>query len=247
MNEAITPRFHPESGFGGFTDIDGTLVFYARVQELLSPDAVAVDVGCGRGTQADDPVGVRRELRILRGKCRRVIGIDLDPAAAGNPFVDEFRLIEPNGRWPLEDGCADLAVADFVLEHVADPRAFFAEAARVIRPGGVICIRTINAWSYMALASRLVPNRLHGRLLNEVQPERPPEDIFPTLYRCNSVPKLRRALRAHGFDAVVYGAEAEPAYLRFNPAMYGLGLVHRRLAPSRLRVGLIALGRRRTD
>lgn len=247
MTRSIATRFHPEAEFGGFTDLDSTVVFYSRVQQLLNAEAIAVDVGCGRGTQADDPVRLRKDLRILRGKCRQVIGIDVDPHAAGNPFVDEFRLIEPSGTWPLEDASADLAVADFVLEHVQDPDSFFSEAARVLRPGGVVCIRTINAWSYMALASRLVPNGMHERLLRQVQPERPAEDIFPTVYRCNNVPALRRALRTHGFDAAVYGTEAEPAYLRFSPVLYSLGLVHGRLAPSWFRVGLIAWGRRRTD
>jgi hypothetical protein len=67
------------------------------------------------------------------------------------------------------------------------------------------------------------------------------------VYRCNSVPRLRRALDAHGFDAAVYGLDAEPAYLRFSRIAYALGLVYRRLAPSSARVGLIAWGRRRTD
>src|SRR5579859_8201431 len=172
LKRPTASRLHPELDFGGFTDIDGTVLFHARVQELLRPDAIAVDVGCGRGAQADDPVRLRRDLRILRGKCSQVIGLDVDPAAAGNPFIDQFRLIESSGRWPLETGSADLAVADFVLEHIADPQTFFGEAARVLRPGGVLCIRSINAWSYVALASRLVPNGFHARLLHQVQPER---------------------------------------------------------------------------
>jgi SAM-dependent methyltransferase len=246
MTGANTLRFHPEVEFGGFTDIDSTVIFYARVQQLLAEETIAVDVGCGRGTQRDDPVRLRRELRVLRGKCCRVIGIDVDAAAADNPFVDEFRQIGSDGRWPLDDASADLAVADFVLEHVTDPNTFFGEAARVLRPGATICIRTINAWSYVGLASRFVPNGFHARLLRDVQPERQQQDVFPTVYRCNSVPKLRRALATHGFDVVAYGAEAEPAYLKFSSVAYALGLAHRRLAPSWLRVGLIAWGRRRT-
>lgn len=245
MTRSVVSRFHPEAEFGGFTDIDSTVIFYARVQQLLSPDATAIDVGCGRGTQADDPVRLRRELRVLRGKCREVIGIDVDRRAAGNPFLDVFRLIGPSGRWPLEDSAADLAVADFVLEHVTEPDMFFAEAARVLRPGGVLGVRTINAWSYVGLASRFVPDGLHTRLLGSLQPDRQKQDIFPSVYRCNSVPRLRRALAVHGFDAAVYGVDAEPAYLRFSPGLYALGLAHRRFAPNWLRVGLIAWAKRR--
>lgn len=242
---SIRRRFHPESEFGGFTDLDGALTFYARVRELLVSDGVALDIGCGRGTQDEDPSQVRRDLRILRGHCKRVIGIDVDPAARENRFVDEFALIEAPGPWPVETTSVDLAVADFVVEHVPDPDHFFAEAARVIKPGGVLCIRTINVRSYLGLASRLVPSRMHARVLRDLQPDRKSEDVFPTVYRCNTRRKLRRALERHGFEAVVYGTEDEPAYLGFSPFAYALGLAHRRLAPSGIRVGLVAWARRR--
>jgi SAM-dependent methyltransferase len=238
-------RFHPEAEFGGFTDMDGTIAFFLRARELLPADGVALDIGCGRGTQDDDPVRTRRELRILRGHCRQTIGIDVDPSAATNPYVDEFRLIGPDARWPIEDASIDLAVADFVVEHVADPDVFFAEAARVLKPDGHIGIRTINSHSYLGVASRLIPNRLHTAVLSRAQPEREAEDVFPTVYRCNTIKKLRAALDRHGFDAAVYGAEAEPAYLGFSSVAYALGLAHRRLAPGSLRVGLIGWGRRR--
>jgi SAM-dependent methyltransferase len=243
--EALRRRHHPESEFGWFTDLDGAIRFYARVRELLPDDGVALDIGCGRGTQDDDPVRVRRDLRILRGHCRQVIGIDVDRAAADNRFIDEFRPLELDRPWPVEDASVDLALADFVVEHVAEPDAFFAEAARVIKPGGVICIRTINRRSYLGVASRLVPAGLHALTLRRAQPERKSEDVFPTVYRANTRAALSSALDRSGFEAVVYTAEDEPAYLTFNPLAYRLGLAHRRFAPRGMLIGLIAFGRRR--
>jgi SAM-dependent methyltransferase len=187
---------------------------------------------------------VRRELRILRGRCARVIGIDVDRAAAENRFIDEFRLIEPGGRWPVEDATIDFALADFVIEHVPDPDAFFAEVARVIKPGGHIGIRTINARSYVGIASRLVPSRLHAALLRRAQPDRESQDVFPTLYRCNTRKRLTAALERHGFDASVYTSEDEPSYLAFSAFSYRLGLLHRRLAPRAVLIGLVGWGRR---
>jgi SAM-dependent methyltransferase len=237
--------FHPEIEFGRFTDLDASITFYSRVQELLPADGVALDVGCGRGRQADDPVRVRREVQVLRGKCARVIGLDVDPVAEQNPFIDEFHPITEEGSWPVEDASIDLLLSDFVLEHVKDPDHFLSEAARVVKPGGVACLRTINVHSYMGLASRLVPNSLHVKVLGRAHKTRDSQDVFPTVYRCNTVRKLRRALERHGFDAAVYGIEGEPAYLAFSAPTYALGLLHRRLMPRRFQVGLFAWGRRR--
>ena len=184
---------YPEAAFGGFTNVDGTIRFYMRVNALVQPSSVALDIGCGRGAYADDPVPFRRQLRILRGKCQRVIGIDVDQAARENPFVDEFRPLTDE-RWPIEDASIDLCLSDYVLEHVQQPETFFAECARVLKPGGHLCIRTVNKCGYVALAARCIPNRFHAGLLARTQTDRLAADVFPTWYRCNTPRMVRRLM-----------------------------------------------------
>lgn len=237
-------RWYPEARFGGFTDIDGTLAFYGRVRALLPTDGVVADVGCGRGAHRDDPIAWRREVRVLRGRAKRVVGIDMDPAARENPFVDEFRPMTPEGRFPLEDSSFDLVVSDFVLEHVRDPELFFAECHRVLRPGGHLALRTSNARGYVALAARLIPNRRHAAVVGRAQEARKAVDVFPTVYACNTTGRLRRALARANFDAVVYGYEAEPRYFAFSRVLYALAVLHQRFAPRTLRVSLLAFARK---
>jgi SAM-dependent methyltransferase len=239
-------RFYPESRFGGFSDIDGTMVFFNRVNSLLDPSFVVLDVGCGRGGFDADPILVRRNLRILRGKVAKVIGIDVDRQAQSNPFVDEFRLIE-GSSWPIEKGSIDLIVCDNVLEHIADPDALFGEVRRVLRIGGYLCLRTPNRWNYIAQAAMLIPRRYHSRVTSMVQAERKEEDVFPAFYRCNTIRKLRNTLRRYGFESVVYGYEAEPSYLAFSTIAYLLGVLHQRLAPGFMRPALFAFGRIHKD
>jgi 2-polyprenyl-3-methyl-5-hydroxy-6-metoxy-1,4-benzoquinol methylase len=236
-------EFFPEVEYGGFSNIDGTILFYQRVNALLKPESVVLDVGCGRGVYGTDPVSYRRNLRILQGKCQRVIGLDVNANAQTNPYIDEFRLIEAQ-QWPIAESSIDLCLADNVLEHVADPKVFLAECQRCVKPGGVLCIRTPNAWSYFGVFSRLVPNQRHAAVLLQLKPNLASEDIFPTWYRCNTVPALRRSLKRYGFAAVVYGYDAEPVYLMKARWLFYLGMLHRHLAPSWLKVGLHAFGRR---
>ena len=228
--EHLFDSFFPEACFGGFSRLDGTLAFYARVQALLKPDITAVDFGCGRGAYQDDPVPMRRQMRVLKGKVARVIGIDVSRAGEQNPFLDEFRMLEDD-RWPLSDASVGLVVSDQVLEHLPDPPAFFAEARRVLVPGGMLCLRTPNRWSYVALASRLVPDRAHTQVLARVKGPIGEQDVFPTLYRCNTIPAIRKALSENSFQHAVYGYAPEPSYLAFSSITYRLGLWYGQLAP----------------
>lgn len=221
-------RFFPETRFGGFTHVDGTVNFFTRVNALLEPSSVVLDVGCGRGEYVDDPVKVRRDLRILRDKCRTVIGIDIDPAGR-NPAIDEFRLIE-GPTWPVADDSIDLCLCDHVIEHIADPETFFAECRRVIRLNGFLCVRTPNAFGYVAIAARLVPNAFHRKVLRSAQRGREEEDVFPTVYKCNTRRKLRNILARNHFDSAVFTYDAEPAYLSFSKLAYRLGVTHQRYA-----------------
>jgi SAM-dependent methyltransferase len=236
--------FYPESKFGGFSNIDGTIAFYSRVNALLDSCTIVLDVGCGKGIYSDDPVILRRNLRNLKGKAKEVIGIDVDPAAKNNPCIDKFFLLE-SGLWPVDDESIDLVVCDNVLEHIEHPDPFFKEVSRVTRRGGILCIRTPNSLNYIALISRLIPNKYHSQITSVVQDSRKEEDVFPAFYRCNSINKIRSLLSKNGFsDHVVYGYEAEPSYLSFSRFAYWLGVLHQKLAPNIFKATVVAFGKK---
>lgn len=239
-------RFYPEARFGRFTDIDGTIAFFIRINSLLNSSFTVLDVGCGKGAYADDPIVIRRSLRILKGKVSKVIGIDVDNIAKDNSFIDEFRLIHADS-WPIENDSIDLIVCDNVLEHIKNPDRIFSEAHRVLKNGRFFCIRTPNRWSYIALFARLIPNRYHSQVTNVVQDGRKSEDVFPTGYKCNSIGKIKDMMKNHDFEGVVYGYEAEPSYLSFSKVAYWLGILHQRFAPGFLKPAIFAFGRVKKD
>lgn len=240
MNDKV--KFYPETSFGGYTDIDGTVVFFGRINALLDSSFVVLDVGCGRGSHSDDLVSLRKNLRTLKGKVRKVIGIDVDEGARENPFLDEFHLLT-GSVWPIESDSIDLIVCDNVMEHVENPDQLFSEIRRVLKNGGYLCIRTPNRWGYVAIAATLIPNRYHSRVTSTVQDGRKQEDVFPTVYKCNSVRKLRNMMRKHGLESVVYTYEAEPSYLSFSRIAYFFGVMHQRFAPRFMKPAIFAFGK----
>jgi len=220
---------------------DSAHVFLTTAQALAARAQLIAEVGCGRGAMVrEQPAGAWQDLR---GAGRRVIGLDVDDAGKQNPVIDEFRLVE-DGHWPLQDASVDLAVSDFVLEHVTDPAAFVSELSRVLRPGGVFLARTINRRSLLSLAARLVPNRSHARIIDTVQPGRADMDVFPTAYRMNT----RRALAALLDDDFEWAAASRTGldhYLRRTPRLARLVLVTERRLPRSLQTALVICARRR--
>jgi SAM-dependent methyltransferase len=95
------------------------------------PDAVYLDLGCGEG----------RVMRVLAARGARPIGVEANPGLA--------RLAAPTGpvveaTLPdlgfLRDDSVDGAICVLVLEHIEDHQRLFAEAARVVRPGGALAL-----------------------------------------------------------------------------------------------------------
>jgi SAM-dependent methyltransferase len=236
------PRFYPEVAFGGFPRIGGAIQFYSRVNALVTNDSVVVDFGCGRGRE--DPIPFRRALRNLKGKVAKVIGLDVDIVAKDNPTIDEFHLLTSASSWPLESDSVDLTICDYVLEHLPDPETFFLEARRTLRVGGILCLATTNLLSYVGLATKLVPNRLHFGILTRVQDGRKAQDVFPTLHRCNTIPAVRRQMIKNGFETLVYGFDGGPGYLTFSKVAYSIGYLHQKIAPSFIRPIIVAFGRK---
>jgi len=236
--------YYPESRFGGFTDVDGTITFYNHVHSFITSESIVLDVGCGRGEYDEDPVAVRRDRRIFKGKAGHVIGIDVDEAGKTNPFLNEFRPITGD-HWPVATASIDVCVSDWVLEHLPKPELLFSESARVLKPGGYLFVRTANALSYIGLISRVVPNHWHAAVLKRARHCKQEEDIFPTVYRCNTRRKVASILDKHGFDNCVYEHESEPYYLFFSRFFYLLGVLHQRLALNFFKAAIFAFGKKR--
>jgi SAM-dependent methyltransferase len=151
--------------------------YHALVAAALEDAADVVEVGCGDGAVAPFPWRLFPHIRLP--------GIDPDPAAARHPFAERVLAPQASGRWPLEDHCADLLLARYVLEHVERPEPFLAEARRVLRPGGRFLFLTPNRLHPAAMASRLPAVSLKRRILRATRGV-DEEDVFPTWYRLNT-------------------------------------------------------------
>lgn len=215
----------------GFYPVDGTFPFLLRMHQLLPEGGVVLDYGAGRGGQADQANGIKKYLLDFRHRAGRVIGVDVDPAVFENPLINEAFQLGDDGKIPLGADSVDLAMMDWVCEHLPEPERSFRELLRVLKPGGWVGFRTPNKWHYSMIASRLLPNSIHARVLAHAQKGRAERDVFPKYYRMNTPRACRRVLAAAGFERpLIVSHEPEPVYLHFSSVAFAAGAFYQRLA-----------------
>ncbi|MCF7992563.1 MAG: class I SAM-dependent methyltransferase [Thiohalocapsa sp.] len=211
--DRVHARLYPDYAAGAFAPDAHFVLFFGRVNALVSQESVVLDFGAGRGKLQHIETGWKKELCSLRGRCRRLIGVDVDPVVMENSMTDENYVIDADGRIPLPDDSVDLVMAWAVLEHVTTPETTARELDRVLKPGGWICAWTPNKWGYVGIGARLVPNRLHAPLLRKIGIDRRrDEDVFPVAYKMNTRSVLKRLFPPTRYEHHVALRNGPPGY-----------------------------------
>jgi ubiquinone/menaquinone biosynthesis C-methylase UbiE len=117
-------------------ELYGTRGDLTPLAALLDPSLNVGDLGCGSGQTS----------ATLAPFVQHVIAVDESTAMLGaaRERIGHHANVELRaGRLedlPIDDAALDMAVLSLVLHFVVDPTAVFAEAARVLRPGGVLLV-----------------------------------------------------------------------------------------------------------
>jgi SAM-dependent methyltransferase len=192
-----------------------TPVFYEIVSSEISARSGAtrptvLDIGCGLGFD-----GEARFQRALAAQAGRFIGIEPDPSIdPPTVFSEVFRTTLEEA--PIPNSSVDVAYAIMVMEHVADPAAFWARLYEVLVPGGVFVAFTVNGAHWFAPLTRFMSaTKLKSRYLDLLQGRRGTERYadYPVYYRTNTPEQVMGV--AKGFRSVktlAFGATGSVAF-----------------------------------
>jgi SAM-dependent methyltransferase len=162
-----------------------------------------VDVGCGPGVllgclqtwfPETELIGIDQSeelLKVAQLRCKGMTAVKGDASAL-----------------PLPDGFADVVFALHIVEHLIQPSQFFAEARRVVRPGGMFVIATPNA---EGLGAKVMGRRWNGY-------------SDPTHVSLHGPSFWRKLLVKSGFDIASHGTTGLTGLPLMNKMP--IGLIH---------------------
>jgi 2-polyprenyl-6-hydroxyphenyl methylase/3-demethylubiquinone-9 3-methyltransferase len=125
----------------------------ALIPPATRSGAVLVDLGCGGGLLAPH----------VRDLGYRHVGVDLVASSLEQARAHGVAPVRADVlAVPLADESADVVSAGEILEHVADPSTVVSEACRILRPGGLLVLDTINATWRARFIAVTVAERIPG-------------------------------------------------------------------------------------
>ncbi|WP_165184074.1 class I SAM-dependent methyltransferase [Caulobacter soli] len=117
-------------------------------------DRVVVDLGCGPGNL----------FALIGGRPKALIGVDIATGSLERAEKLGYTTIEADAQdTPLASDMADIVAINGTLHHCDDMAAVLREAARLVRPGGLIVVDhdpQRSAWNFRGLALWLWKLRL---------------------------------------------------------------------------------------
>lgn len=129
-------------------DLDGQIV-----RETLAGRKFEhiLEIGCGTGKNTTYLAEIGRNIHALDFSAGM---IEKAQAKVRADHV-RFETADLTKRWICEDGKYDLIVCCLVLEHIQDLGHIFAEAARVLVPGGIFLIHELHPFKqYLGAQAR---------------------------------------------------------------------------------------------
>ncbi|MBI5060663.1 class I SAM-dependent methyltransferase [candidate division KSB1 bacterium] len=158
-------------------------------------DITIVDVGAGRSCPFAESV--------VPGAGVRVIGVDIsDEEMAENTALHERIVADVTKRLPFTDHSVDAVVSRSVLEHLEDVERFCAEAARVLKPGGMFIHFLPNKFALFALVNQALPMRFAKGALHFFWEDSRGICGFPAVYDRCYPSALARILIRRGFEHI---------------------------------------------
>jgi SAM-dependent methyltransferase len=190
---------------------------------LIGTNGRTLELGCGAGTY----------VRLLAKRGHPVVGLDYSLPSLGRAVAADLpqagRYVAGDAsRLPFQDETFQAVTCIGVLQALEQPEVALGEIARILEPGGVAVVETLNPWSLLAALRRLSafvrhqPTRLHYSSPGAIERSMACQGLRPArrlsiLLPPRALPGLERTL---GRSSIIGALQAVPGIRALAPQAY---------------------------
>ena len=172
-------------------------VYEALLTNLVFDGCAWIDIGGGSSLFPDNP----RLAEALAARASQVVAVDPSCNVLENVYAK--KRVQTAIENYETDRTFDLATLRMVAEHIAAPELVVSALRRLLRPGGITVVFTVNCWSPASVVSLVTPLPVH-HFVKKLLWGTEERDTFPVEYRMNTRRQLRGLFEAGGFQEVAF-------------------------------------------
>lgn len=184
MHRVLTPQLKPSQ-----------YRYKDKLDHYLQQGTRWLDAGCGHGVF---PRWMKERGDSLVARSSVTVGVDCYCPNLQQNRVVHHRVAGNLEELPFSNASFDVATANMVVEHLANPERVGRSVNRVLSPGGLFIFHTPNYWHYQTVLAGLFPQRVKETLIRLIE-GRKEADVFPTHYRLNTPAMVQRLAVRTGF------------------------------------------------
>lgn len=184
------------------------------------PGATVLDVGAGKTSLFVEYLQDATKVKI--------VGVDVsENEMLRNPDLTDRVVADVCQPLDFPDCSFDAIVSHSVLEHIDSQTQFFAEATRLLKPGGAFIHWIPNRFALFALLNQVLPNSISRKMIHYTWTDAVGYCGFPARYDKCYPNAINRLLRANGYiNSSIKKSYYSSSYFAFFLPIYLVSLLY---------------------
>lgn len=183
---------------------------------LVNKSTKVLDAGCGK----------KGIMNKYKGSAAIIVGMDLQLSALKLNSAMDYKVVSGVYQIPFKENSFDVIVSQWVVEHLNEPDTAFREFSRVLKKGGSLIVVTNSVYNPLMFFNAIMPEAIRDRIKKRCLPPEIEEDTFPTYYRCNTLGKMKAAMRSAGLSKKHACYVGDPSFFVYSKTIFPLTLIY---------------------
>jgi SAM-dependent methyltransferase len=197
--------------------------FKQYLSQYINENSEILEIGCGHQSFGSEYYKI----------AKRRVGIDPDNQALIQNKIMNEKICCRIDNIPDSIDKFDVVIAQWVMEHLEDPKKDIKVISNLCKTGGHFIFMTTNIYSPLMLISKILPIKIK-KIIRRVLLGVDEDDTYPTRYKLNSYSRIEKYLGDAGFRKVELHLIGAPSYFSWCTPLMKFNILFNKIIGNKL-------------